>query len=128
MLRGDCGRIVVGARTNIQDGTIAHATTGMSQTTIGAQCTIGHRVVLHGCAVGDNCLIGMGSLLLDGVEVGADCFVAAGSLLTPGKKFEARSFVMGAPARRIREVNADELAIIERSWRRYSQLLSSYRK
>lgn len=126
VLRGDCGTIRVGASTNVQDGTIAHATTGVSQTTVGQHCTIGHRVILHGCTIGNRCLIGMGSILLDGVELGDDCFVAAGSLLTPGKKYEARSFLLGSPAKRVRAVTADELASIDKSWRGYQQLMQRY--
>ena len=126
VLRGDSGTIHVKARTNVQDGTIGHATGGVSKTTIGTQCTIGHRVILHGCTVGDRCLIGMGSILLDGVELGDDCFVAAGSLVTPGKKFEARSFLMGSPARRVREVTSEELAQIDKSWRVYLELMRGY--
>jgi carbonic anhydrase/acetyltransferase-like protein (isoleucine patch superfamily) len=127
VLRGDCGAIFVGARTNIQDGTIAHATTGFSQTTLGAECTIGHRTILHGCTVGNRCLVGMGSIVLDGVELGDDCFVAAGSLLTPGKRFEPRSFVMGAPAKRIREVTEHDLEVIKLSWQIYQGLLAGHR-
>jgi carbonic anhydrase/acetyltransferase-like protein (isoleucine patch superfamily) len=128
VLRGDCGTIRIGARTNVQDGTIAHATRGYSQTTIGAECTIGHRVILHGCTVGNRCLIGMGSILLDGVELGDDCFVAAGSLLTPGKKFEARSFLVGSPAKKVREVTDKDLFQIEQSWRTYQALANGYRR
>jgi carbonic anhydrase/acetyltransferase-like protein (isoleucine patch superfamily) len=127
VLRGDSGTIRIGARTNVQDGTIGHATGGVSQTTIGEQCTIGHRVILHGCTVGSRCLVGMGSILLDGVELAEDCFVAAGSLVTPGKKFEARSFIMGSPAKRVREVTPGEMANIDTSWRVYVKLMNEYR-
>ncbi len=127
VLRGDCGTIRIGARTNVQDGTIAHATRGHSQTTIGEECTIGHRVILHGCTVGAHCLIGMGSILLDGAELGEHCFVAAGSLITPGKKFEARSFLVGSPARKVREVTDRDLQMIDQSWRTYLELARSYR-
>jgi len=126
VLRGDCGAIRLGARSNVQDGCILHATTGYSQTIVGRECTIGHRVVLHGCTLGHRCLIGMGSILLDGVELGDECFVAAGSLLTPGKKYEARSFIVGSPAKRIREVNERDLAAIENGWRSYLKLMRGY--
>lgn len=126
VLRGDCGTIRIGARTNVQDGTIAHATSGFSQTTIGIECTIGHRVILHGCTVGDHCLIGMGSILLDGAELGDHCFVAAGSLVTPGKKFEPRSFLVGSPAKRVREVTERDLHMIDQSWRTYQELARGY--
>ena len=126
VLRGDCGAIRLGARTNVQDGSIFHATTGSSRTTVGSECTIGHRVILHGCTLGNRCLIGMGSILLDGVELGDECFVAAGSLLTPGKKYEARSFIVGSPAKRIRGVNEKDLAAIGNAWRSYLKLKSGY--
>lgn len=126
VLRGDCGTIRLGARSNVQDGAILHATTGFSQTTVGIECTLGHRVVLHGCTLGDRCLIGMGSILLDGVELGEECFVAAGSLVTPGKKFPARSFIVGSPAKRVREVSERDLAAIDSGWRSYLKLMRGY--
>ena len=126
VLRGDCGTIRVGARTNVQDGTIAHATRGVSQTTIGVECTIGHRVILHGCTVGDRCLVGMGSIVLDQVEIGAESFVAAGSLVTPGKKFEPRSFLVGSPAKRVREVTSKDLEQMAQAWKTYLDLARGY--
>jgi carbonic anhydrase/acetyltransferase-like protein (isoleucine patch superfamily) len=128
VLRGDSGTIRIGARTNVQDGTIAHATGGFSQTTIGEQCTIGHRVILHGCTVGNRCLIGMGSILLDNVEIGDDSFVAAGSLVTPGKKFPPKSFIMGSPAKRVREVTPEDMQMIEHSWQVYVETAKGYRR
>ncbi len=127
VLRGDCGAIRVGARSNIQDGSVLHATTGFSETQVGIECTIGHRVVLHGCTVGNRCLVGMGSVLLDGVELGDECFVAAGSIVTPGKKFEAGSFLVGSPAKRLRAVTERDLAMIEGAWKSYIRLKQGYR-
>jgi carbonic anhydrase/acetyltransferase-like protein (isoleucine patch superfamily) len=127
VLRGDNGAIRIGARTNLQDGSICHATLGVSKTTIGVECTVGHRVTLHGCTVGNQCLVGMGSTLLDGVVLGDDCFVAAGSLLTPNKVFEPRSFIIGSPAKRVREVKASELAAIKHGWKTYLDLTRTYR-
>lgn len=127
VLRGDCGAIRVGARSNIQDGSILHATTDFSETHVGVECTIGHRVVLHGCIIGNRCLVGMGSVLLDGVELGEECFVAAGSVVTPGKKFEARSFLVGSPAKRLRAVTERDLAAIENGWKSYLRLKRGYR-
>ena len=126
VLRGDCGTIRIGARSNVQDGSVAHATTGYSQTTVGVECTIGHRVILHGCTVGNRVLVGMGSILLDGVELGDECFVAAGSLLTPGKKFEARSFIVGSPAKRVRAVTDKDLGAIDAAFRSYLHLKRGY--
>ena len=122
VLRGDHGGIFIGDRTSIQDGSVAHATENRSTTRVGSQCTVGHRVVLHGCVVGDNCLVGMGSVLLDQAELGEWCFVGAGALLTSNKVFPPRSFILGAPARRVREVTAQEMQWIEYSWKAYVDL------
>jgi carbonic anhydrase/acetyltransferase-like protein (isoleucine patch superfamily) len=127
VLRGDVGAITIGARSNVQDGSVAHATGGVSVTRVGVETTVGHRVVLHGCLVGDHCLVGMSSTLLDNCRLGEWCFVAAGSLIPPGKVFEPRSFILGAPARRVREVNARELESIDHGWRVYLDLMKHYR-
>jgi carbonic anhydrase/acetyltransferase-like protein (isoleucine patch superfamily) len=127
VLRGDSGAITLGARSNFQDASIAHASLGLSKTTIGEECTIGHRVIVHGCTIGNQCLIGMGSILLDGVEIGDSSFVASGALLTPGKVFPPRSFIMGSPAKRVRDVGEKELAMIAHSWAVYRTLAHKYR-
>jgi carbonic anhydrase/acetyltransferase-like protein (isoleucine patch superfamily) len=127
VLRGDQGAIVIGARTSIQDGSVAHATQGFSQTVIGAECTVGHRVVLHGCRVGDHCLVGMGSVLLDNAELGEWCLLGAGSLVTQGKVYPPRSFLLGSPARRVREITSREAEQIDYSWRAYQDLTRRYR-
>ena len=128
VLRGDHGAIRIGARTSIQDGSVGHATDGRSVTEVGEECTVGHRVVLHGCRIGHRCLVGMGSVLLDGAELGDECFLAAGSLVTPGKRFPPRSFLLGSPARRMREVTAEQLAWITYSWQAYQDLARRYKK
>jgi carbonic anhydrase/acetyltransferase-like protein (isoleucine patch superfamily) len=128
VLRGDSGAIHFGARTNFQDGSIAHATRDVSKTTVGDECTIGHRVILHGCTLGHRVLVGMGSIVLDNVVIGDDSFVAAGSLLTPGKVYEPRSFIMGSPAKRVREVTAKDLEWIASSWKVYFELMTTYRQ
>lgn len=108
VLRGDCGHIRIGARTNVQDLTTIHMTTGISHTQVGQDVTIGHNVVIHGATIGDRVLLGMGSIILDNVEIGDDCLIAAGSVLPPRMKVPARSLVRGAPAKVIREVTPDE--------------------
>jgi carbonic anhydrase/acetyltransferase-like protein (isoleucine patch superfamily) len=128
VLRGDHGAIRIGARTSIQDGTVAHATVEHSQTQVGEECTVGHRVILHGCRIGPRCLIGMGSILLDHVELGEECLVGAGSLLTSNKKFAPRSFILGSPARRIREVTAAEIEWIAFSCKSYRELADRHRR
>lgn len=99
VLRGDAGPIRVGARTNIQDHCVLHATTGQSSLTIGDEVTVGHRVILHGAVVRDRCLIGMGAILLDDCEIGEESLVAAGAVVLGGMRVPPRSFVAGTPAR-----------------------------
>ena len=127
VLRGDMGAIRIGERTSIQDGCVAHATHDYSETVIGSECTVGHRVVMHGCQVGDHCLVGMGSILLDKADLGEWCFLGAGSLVTPGQKFPPRSFILGSPARRVREVTARETEWILSSAKSYADLARKYR-
>ena len=102
VLRADVGSIVIGARTNIQDLSLMHMTGGISDARIGDDVTVGHRVILHGCDVGDRCLVGMGSILLDGVVVGEDSVIGAGSLLTPRMVVPPGSLVLGRPAKVVR--------------------------
>ena len=128
VLRGDHGAIRIGARTSIQDGSVAHTTENESETHVAEECTVGHGVILHGCRVGPRCLVGMGSILLDHAELGEWCFVGAGSLLTQGKKFPPRSFILGSPARRVREVTAQELERIVSSWKSYVDLGRRHRR
>jgi len=128
VLRGDMGVIRIGARTSIQDGCVAHATHDYSETVIGSECTVGHRVVMHGCHVADHCLVGMGSILLDLAELGEWCFLGASSLITPGQKFPPRSFILGSPARRVREVTARETEWILNSAKSYAELAREYRR
>ncbi len=127
VLRGDVGLLKFGAHTNIQDGTIVHATGDISTVVVGDRCTIGHRVILHGCHIGDDCLIGMGAIVLDNVIIGAGSFVAAGSLIPPGKVFEPGSFIVGAPAKCIRAVGDKERMVIDGSWQVYCELIHRHR-
>jgi len=119
ILRGDCGAIRIGEDTNLQDGAIIHTTQDVSETHVGARVTVGHAAVLHGCRVGDDCLIGMHSTLLDNSAIGAHSIVAAAALVSIGKVFPPRSLVAGSPAALVREVNARNLAQIDYGWRAY---------
>ncbi len=110
VLRGDQGRIVIGEETSIQDGTIGHATRGMSTTTVGDRCTVGHRVILHGCTVEDDCLVGMGSILLDNCLIGRGSVIAAGAVVSPGKVIPPGSLVIGVPGRVVRTLDPAETA------------------
>lgn len=126
VLRGDIEPITIGARSNIQDNSVLH--TGRNHpVVIGDDVTVGHRVTLHGCTVGNNCLIGMGATLLDGAEVGDNCIVGAGSLVGQGRKIPDGSLAVGAPARVIRTLSADEIDDIRSYAERYVEMLSRYR-
>lgn len=129
VLRGDVHNIVIGDYTNVQDGTVIHVTQGGCNTVIGKRVTIGHKALIHACAIGDDCLIGMGSIMLDGVEVGSGSVVAAGALLTPGKKYPPNSMIMGYPAKAVREVTEKERAeMIDQGWKNYHGYMAEYRK
>jgi len=108
VVRGDIGAIRVGPRTNVQDLACLHLTDGVSTTNIGADVTIGHGAILHGCTVEDGCLIGMGSIVLDNAVVGAGSVVAAGALVPPRMVIPPRSLVKGSPAKVVRAVNEAE--------------------
>ena len=114
-LRGDVMPILIGAETNIQDGSVLHGTYGKYGCEIGDRVTIGHSVILHGCKIGTRCLIGMGSIVMDGAEIGEFSVVGAGSLVTEGKKFPPRSLIVGRPAAVKRPLNEEELKFLEQS-------------
>jgi carbonic anhydrase/acetyltransferase-like protein (isoleucine patch superfamily) len=127
VLRGDNEWIELGARSQIQDNATLHTDPGFPLT-IGADCVIGHAVVLHGCTVADNSLIGMGAVLLNGARIGKNSLVGAGALVTEGKEFPDYSLIVGAPARAIRTL--DETAaqaitaaadVYVRRWQRYAR-------
>jgi carbonic anhydrase/acetyltransferase-like protein (isoleucine patch superfamily) len=111
VLRGDIGRIRVGPRTNVQDLACLHLTEGTSETILGADITVGHGAILHGCIVGDRCLIGMGSIVLDNAIIGEGSVVAAGSLVTPRTQVPPGSLVRGSPARVVRAATPKEVAL-----------------
>jgi carbonic anhydrase/acetyltransferase-like protein (isoleucine patch superfamily) len=111
VLRGDIGPIRIGPRTNVQDLACVHLTEGLSQTVLGADVTVGHGAILHGCVVGDRCLVGMGSVVLDNAQIGEGSVIAAGSVVTARTVIPPRSLVRGTPARVIREVTPEEGAL-----------------
>lgn len=110
VLRGDNEWIEVGAGSNVQDGSTCHTDEGFPLT-IGANCTIGHHVILHGCTIEDGVLIGMGSIVMNGARVGRGCIVGAGALITEGKQFPEYSLIVGAPARVIRTLEPAEAEV-----------------
>jgi carbonic anhydrase/acetyltransferase-like protein (isoleucine patch superfamily) len=119
VIRGDVHWIKVGKRTSIQDGTIVHAMTGTHPTSIGDNVTIGHAAVIHGCTIEDQCLIGMGAILLNGAHVGTGSIVAAGTLLVEGAQIPPRSLVMGSPGKVKRTLSDAEVLDIQAYADRY---------
>jgi carbonic anhydrase/acetyltransferase-like protein (isoleucine patch superfamily) len=126
-LRGDHGPIRIGARTSIQDGAVGHATEDQSEVVIGAECTVGHNAILHGCRVADHVLVGMGSILLDNCEIGEWTMIGAGTLVTARKKFPPGVLIMGSPGKVIRELTDDERKWIEYSWKAYADFGARFR-
>lgn len=118
VLRGDMAPIVIGAQSNIQDGTIVHVDEGVP-CSVGRRVGVGHRVILHGCIVEDECLIAMGSILLNGVRIGTGSVVAAGAVLPEGMQVPPGSLVMGVPGRIVRPVDAPLARRIASTWSHY---------
>jgi carbonic anhydrase/acetyltransferase-like protein (isoleucine patch superfamily) len=118
VLRGDMAPIVIGEATNIQDGTIVHVDED-TPALIGARVGVGHRVILHGCTVEDDCLIGMGSVLLNGAHIGTGSVVGAGAVLPEGLRVPPGSLVLGVPGRVVRAVDDALRARIRGTWEHY---------
>ena len=108
VIRGDVNQILIGADTNIQDNCTLHVSSRYSLT-VGDGVTVGHNVVLHGCTVGNNVLVGIGAIVLDDVEIGDNSVVAAGSLVAPGKKYPPNSLIMGSPAKVVRSLEKEDI-------------------
>lgn len=104
VLRGDSGKITVGAGSNIQDNAVLH-----EETTIGKNCTIGHGAIVHGCTLGDNCVVGMGAIVLTGAVIGENCLIGAGALVTGKTVAPAGSMLLGSPAKVTKELTAEQI-------------------
>lgn len=130
--RGDVNFIRIGARTNVQDGSVLHVThdgpysPGGLPLLIGDDVTVGHRVMLHACTIGNLCLLGMSSTILDGAVLEDEVFLGAGSLVPPGKRLAARSLYKGSPARRVRALSDSELEMLRYSAAHYVRLKDRY--
>jgi carbonic anhydrase/acetyltransferase-like protein (isoleucine patch superfamily) len=120
VIRGDNEPIRVGARSNIQEGCVLHVDPGFPMS-IGPDCTIGHMVMLHGCAIGRGSLIGIGSIVLNGADIGEECLVGAHALIPEGRKIPPRSVVLGAPGKIVRQVTDDDLARMRAGVETYRQ-------
>jgi carbonic anhydrase/acetyltransferase-like protein (isoleucine patch superfamily) len=115
VLRGDCFPIRIGKKTNIQDNAVVHVTAGKARTIVGDEVTVGHLALVHGCTVGNRCLVGMGAILLDNAVVEDECLIAAGSLVPPRMHVPSRSLVMGRPGKVIKTLSDADLASIRES-------------
>ena len=127
VLRGDNDHISVGANSNVQDGSVLHTDNGMPLT-IGANVTVGHQVMLHGCTIGDGSLIGIQSVVLNGAKIGRNCLVGAGSLVTEGKEFPDGAMIMGSPARVVRQLTPEQIEGLRKSAQHYMDNARQYRQ
>lgn len=133
VVRGDIHYISIGKRTSIQDLTVIHVTHFTKKdksdgfpVEIGSDVTVGHKAMLHGCKIGDACLIGMNAVLLDGCEISRESIVAAGSVVTKGKKFPPRCLIMGIPAKVVRQLSEEEVNGIYESAQNYVDFKNDY--
>ncbi|KIN65011.1 Transferase hexapeptide repeat protein [Sulfitobacter noctilucicola] len=126
-LRGDNEVIHIGKGSNVQENCVFHTDPGFPLT-IGENCTIGHKVMLHGCSIGDNSLIGMGATVLNGAKIGKNCLIGAGALITENKVIPDGSLVMGAPGKVVRELDAGAIAKLTASAQHYSENAARFRR
>ena len=126
VIRGDMHYIKIGSRTNIQDNSVIHVTTGISPTNIGSGVTIGHGAIIHGCTIKDNCMIGMGATIMDDAKIEKGSLIGAGSLVPPKMQIPPRSLVVGVPGKIIRSVSDDEYEMILERPQEYIDLASHY--
>jgi carbonic anhydrase/acetyltransferase-like protein (isoleucine patch superfamily) len=125
-IRADNDRVRIGARSNVQDGSVIHTDEGVP-VVIGEGVTVGHQVMLHGCTIGDGSLIGIQAVILNGAKIGRDCLIGAGSLITEGKEIPDRSMVMGSPGKVVRTLTDQEVERIRRGNQHYVEASRRYR-
>jgi carbonic anhydrase/acetyltransferase-like protein (isoleucine patch superfamily) len=125
-IRGDLEPITVGERTNVQDGAVLHTDPG-EPLTIGADVTVGHMAMLHGCTIGDGSLIGIGAIVLSGARIGRGCLIGAGALIPEGKVIPDRSVVLGAPGKVVRTLGDEEADGLREAARHYVENAARYR-
>ena len=131
VIRGDNELITIGENSNVQDGAVMHTDPGLPLT-VGRNCTIGHKAILHGCVIGDNTLIGMGAVILNRAKIGKNCLIGANALITEGKEIPDNSLVMGQPGKIAGELNEEAIARLTRSaetyvrnWQRFAKGLKA---
>ncbi|QIL81287.1 gamma carbonic anhydrase family protein [Diaphorobacter sp. HDW4A] len=127
VVRGDTDKITIGAGTNIQDLSVLHADRGVPLV-IGANVTVGHQVMLHGCTIGDESLIGIGAVVLNGAKIGKNCLVGAGSLVTEGKEFPDGSMILGSPAKVVKQLSPEQIEGLRRSAQHYVENAHRFKK
>jgi len=125
VIRADNTPILIGEESNIQDGAVGHSDPG-APLIIGPRVTVGHQAILHGCTIGEGALVGMGARVRNGAVIGDRCLVGAGALVTEGKRFEAGLLIVGAPARVLRPLSEQELAMLELSAAHYANKAAHY--
>lgn len=127
VLRADVMPITIGSQTNIQDGSVIHGSLNKAQTTIGSGVSVGHKVILHGCTIEDDCLIGMGAVVMDNAHIPKNSIVAAGSLVTERSNFEEGMLILGSPAKAVRPLKEEELKWIKSNALHYVNYANSYK-
>ena len=127
VLRGDVDQITIGENTNVQDGSVIHTDPGCP-TIVGNGVTVGHVVMLHGCEIADDCLIGIGSIILNKAKIGKNSIIGANALVTENKIIPERSLVLGSPGKVIRQVTDEEIEGIKKNARHYVENFKRYRK
>lgn len=125
VLRGDNTPLILGDDTNFQDGAVGHSDADYPLT-IGARVTVGHQATVHGCTVGDDCLIGMAARILNGAVIAPECIVGAGALVTEGKSFDRGSLIVGSPARVVRQITNQERKLLRLSAAHYAEKAQRY--
>jgi carbonic anhydrase/acetyltransferase-like protein (isoleucine patch superfamily) len=126
ILRGDNDLMSIGKGSNVQDGSVLHSDPGYPLT-LGADVTIGHMVMLHGCTIGDGTLVGIGAIVLNGAKIGRNCLVGAGALVTEGKEFPDNSMIVGAPAKAIKALTPEQAARMRHAATHYVDNAARYR-
>jgi carbonic anhydrase/acetyltransferase-like protein (isoleucine patch superfamily) len=126
VVRGDCESIAIGAGSNVQDASVLHADVG-KPLVIGERVTVGHQVMLHGCTIGDESLIGIGAIVLNGARIGKNCLVGAGSLVTEGTEFPDGSMILGSPAKAVRQLTPEQIEGLRQSAQHYIENARRFR-
>ncbi len=126
VIRADNTPITLGDRSNVQEGAMLHSDPG-APLTIGADCTVGHHAILHGCTLGDRVLVGMGAAVLNRATIGDDCLIGAGALVTEGKAFPAGSLIVGVPAKAVRTLSQEQIAGLKASAAGYVARAAAFR-